>query len=622
MMRTTDIIDPQTATTIAGLFCERVRRTPHSTAYRRFNAEEQRFEAITWEKVHSMAASWQAALKRESFLPGDRVAVALRNCPEWVLLDLAVLGLGMVIVPIFADDRPENAAYILRESGSRLVLVEDEDQWKRIEQAAGHLPGIERIVTLRPKSHPKSYSGEFNGSGEAVARTGANSRREPRLSELTSWLPGEGTEYLVNCRESKELATIVYTSGTTGMPKGVMLSHANILEDAFACLQRESIYPDDLFLSFLPLSHTFERTVGYYIPMMAGACVAYARSIDKLPQDLLELRPTMLVSVPRIYERIHKKITAELEEKPALARRLFNLTVSAGWRRFLHLQGRSAWSPALLLWPHLKRIVARRVTDGFGGRLRMLISGGAPLAFPIAQIFIGLGLNLLQGYGLTEASPVVSVNTTHDNVPATVGRPLPGIESTIAANGELLVRGPNVMLGYWHNRKATEEVIDSDGYLHTGDLARMDEGGHLAIIGRLKEIIVLSTGEKVSPTDLELAIAVNPLFEQVMIVGDGRPFLAALVVLNRPRWEKMAAGRGVHLNPPDLVDGNRAEKILLSEIDRCITGFPGYARIRRVHATLSPWRMQDGLISNTLKLKRKELLAKFELEVESLFKGH
>ena len=401
-----------------------------------------------------------------------------------------------------------------------------------------------------------------------------------------------------------------------------MLSHGNILENAFACLQREPVYPDDLFLSFLPLSHTFERTVGYYIPMMAGACVAYVRSIDKLSEDLLEVRPTVLISVPRIYERIHKKIEESLAKKPTLIRHLFHLTVHTGWQRFLYLQGRRKWTPLFLLWPVLNRVVAQRMTSGLGGRLRLSISGGAPLAFTIARVFIGLGLNLLQGYGMTETSPVISVNTTEDNIPTTVGCPLPGVESSIAADGELLVRGQSVMLGYWRNGRATEAAIDPGGYFHTGDLARKDDGGHLTIVGRIKEILVLSTGEKISPGDLELAIAVNPLFEQVMVVGEGRPYLAALVVLNRRQWESLAAEHGIDFDRAGLLEDEKVERILLSEIARKILHFPGYAQIRRVHASFAPWSAKEGLITHTLKLRRKELLARFNQEVESLFKGH
>lgn len=603
MTQSTDIIDPETAKTLPGLFRERVRRTPLACAYRRFTAEGHCCLEVSWAEVEQQAGRWQGALRREKLQPGDRVAVMLKNCLEWVLFDLAALGLGLVTVPLFVNDRPANFAFILAQTGARLLLIEGDEQWQRIGEADGRLPGIERIVTLERVCYP-------------------NPECDPRLVELATWLPETGGEYAGRDCPPAEPATIVYTSGTTGMPKGVMLSHGNILENAFAGLQRVPVYRDDLFLSFLPLSHTFERTVGYYTPMMAGASVAHVRSIDKLPEDLLAVRPTVLVSVPRIYERIHKRIVTGLAQKPPLVRRLFFLAVNAGWHRFLWRQGRAGWSPLLLLWPLLQRAVADRLLAGLGGRVRLAVSGGAPLAPPIARVFIGLGVNLLQGYGLTETGPVVAVNTAEDNMPATVGRPYPGVEVRIAANGELLIRGPSVMLGYWQNEETTAAVIDRDGWFHTGDLARIGEGGHITITGRLKEIIVLSTGEKVPPEDLELAIAVNPLFEQVMVVGEGRPYLSALVVLNDRQWDKLARRLGIPPGRTDLLAGGEVEQALLAEIGRRIARFPGHAQIRRVHATLSPWLVEAGEITATLKLRRRELLARFAGEIEALYEGH
>ncbi len=598
MAHTTDIIDPQAAGTLPGLFRERVRRSATACAYRRFNPEEG-WREISWIEVRDLAARWQGGLQQEKLKPGDRVAVMLKNCLEWVLFDLASLGLGLVTVPLFANDRPQNFAFILEQTGARLLLIGGIEQWRRIEGVDARMSGIERIVSLQQTCEENS---------------------DPRLIELASWLPAQAGEYAVYPSAPGSLATIVYTSGTTGTPKGVMLSHANLLGNAFAGLQRIPVYPDDVFLSFLPLSHTLERTVGYYVPMMSGACVAHVRSIDKLPEDLLEVRPTVLNSVPRIYERVHKKIMAGLENRP-LIRRVFFLAVNTGWKRFLHLQGRTGCTPQLMLWPLLKKYVADRVAKGFGGQLRVAISGGAPLAPPISRVFIGLGVNLLQGYGLTETSPVVSVNTPEDNLPSTVGKPLPGIEAAITPGGELLVRGPNVMLGYWRNDAAAAAVIDDGGWFHTGDLARIDADGHITITGRLKEIIVLSTGEKIPPEDLEIAITVNPLFEQAMVVGEGHPYLAALVTLNGAEWEKLAGE--LHLAPGErtLAD-QQVEEVLLTEIARRLVRFPGYAQVRRVHATLSPWNVEDGLITSTLKLRRRELLETYAQEVASLYAGH
>jgi long-chain acyl-CoA synthetase len=606
MLQQTDIISPKTARTLAGLFQERVRRTPHDCAYQHYNDAGQRFEKISWKEIENQVSRWQAALEQEQLHAGDRVAVMLRNCPEWVAFDLAALGLGLVTVPLFVNDRKDNASYILAATSCRLILLEDAAQWQSICATNDCLTGINRIIVLQ----------DFISLNDGAAV------RDPRITCLQKWLPETTGAYQIREMESDALATIVYTSGTTGQPKGVMLSHANLLENAFACLKREPIYPDDLFLSFLPLSHTFERTVGYYIPMMAGACVAHCRSVEKLAEDLQLVRPTILISVPRIYERIHGKIAASLEQKGVLTRRLFHLAVYAGWRRFQYQQGRSKWTPLLLLWPLLNKIIASRLAARFGGRLRLSISGGAALAFPITQFFIGLGLNLLQGYGLTEASPVIAFNSIKDNSPETVGRLLPGMEMEIAADGELKVRGRNIMLGYWRNNDATRAAIDENGYLHTGDVAKVDDREHIHIAGRIKEIIVLSNGEKIPPGDMELAIAMNPLFDQAMVVGEGRPYLAALTVLNRARWEKLAAHQGIAADQQDYLNTAAVEHILLNEIAVMIHAFPGYAKIRRVCATMDPWTVQDGLITSTLKLRRQEILKKYEKQIEALFDGH
>jgi long-chain acyl-CoA synthetase len=601
MIRQTDIISPNIARTLPGLFRERVRRTPESFAYRSFTAEEKCCKTYSWGEVEILAARWQMALMRENLLPGDRVAVMLKNCLEWVLFDQAALGLGLVTVPLYVKDRPENFTFILKETGARLLLIEGIEQWRRIEEVDSRLLDLERIVTLQRVCEKDC---------------------DPRLAELSGWLPETGENFSVHPCAATELATIIYTSGTTGNSKGVMLSHANILENAFAGLQRVPVYPDDLFLSFLPLSHTFERTVGYYLPMMAGACVVHVRSIDKLNEDLVTVHPTVLCSVPLIFERINKKILLKLAEKPAPLRHLFSMTANTGWQRFLYHHGRAGWTPMLLAWPLLKWLVADRVLAELGGRLRVVVIGGAPLAPPISQSFISLGLDLLQGYGLTETAPVVSVNTPEDNIPETVGRPLPRIEVMLTPSSELLVRGLSVMLGYWQNINATESVLDGDGWFHTGDLAHIDGDGHISITGRIKEIIVLSNGEKVPPEDLETAITMNPLFEQAMVVGEGRPYLAALVVLNNREWIQLAAKLGIPTKQTEIPNVNQVEKALLASISPQLARFPGYARIRRVHALLYPWRVQEGLITATLKLRRKELLARFAGEIEALYAEH
>jgi len=563
MNRPLDIITPEAAGTLGGLFRERVRRTPDGCAYRRFDHQERCCECTSWAETAALAARWQEALRREGLQPGERVAVMLKNSLEWVLFDLAALGLGLVTVPLYVNDRPDNFALIIEETGSRLLLIEGVEQWERIRQVSGRLDSLVRIVSL----------------------TLACTREcDLRLALLADWLPADAAGYDAGSWPPDALASIVYTSGTTGRPKGVMLSHANILSNACAGISRVPIYPDDLFLSFLPLSHTLERTAGYYVPIMTGAGVAHVRSLEQLPDDLAAVRPTIIISVPRVYERVHRRITGTLAAGPRWKRLLFDLTLAVGWRRFLHSQGRGGWSPLFLLWPLLDRLVAKRVMAALGGRLRLTISGGAPLNPEIARFFIALGLHLLQGYGLTETSPVVSVNGEADNLPETVGRPLPGVEAAIAADGELLVRGPNLMSGYWRNPDASAAVIDRQGWLHTGDQARIAASGHITITGRLKEIVVLANGEKVAPVELEMAIGTDRLFEQTLVVGEGRPYLSALLVLNHAEWDKLAGRLGVDAAQDAALESRIVEQALLERIAPSLAHFPGYARIRRVHA--------------------------------------
>nr|NIR61017.1 long-chain fatty acid--CoA ligase [Gammaproteobacteria bacterium] len=509
-----DIIGARAARTLPGLFRARVARTPDKPAYRHYDEARATWVDTTWREMGHHVERWINALAAEGYEAGERVAVMLRNSREWVMFDQAALALGLVVVPLYVNDRADNCAYILRDTGARLLLVAGIEQWRPIAEHETALPALRRVVTL---SHAPAQ-----GSDRFVV-------------DIATWLDRGIDDYTLPATAPDDLATIVYTSGTLGRPKGVMLSHYNILWNVEASLKPVAVRSDELFLSFLPLSHTFERTVGYYLPMMAGCTVAYARSIRELAEDLRAVRPTLLISVPRIFERVHNRLLDRLEGRSLLARALFHKAVEVGWQEFLHRQGRARRRVQSLLWPILERLVARKITERMGGRVRLAICGGAPLSPDVARVFIALGLPILQGYGLTETSPVISVNWEDDNDPASVGHPLPGCEVITGEHDELLVRSPAVMLGYWCNQGATSQTIDREGWLHTGDRARI-ENGRIYIIGRLKEIIVLSTGEKVPPADMEIAIAIDPLIDQILIIGEGRSYLTAIAVLNPDRW--------------------------------------------------------------------------------------
>ncbi len=596
-----NVISADEAVTLGGLFQRRVARTPNAPGFRYFDTDEQDWRDISWLQMASQVARWQDAMLQENLSPGDRVAVMMRNCAKWVMFDQAALALGLVTVPIYADDRGGNVSYILRDSGSRLLVIGDQEEWGRIETELQAMPDVERIVLVKPVDGPVN---------------------DTRVKLLDEWLPEEGGALRTSSSKTDDLASIVYTSGTTGFPKGVMLSHRNMLSNAEAGARVVDLGESDIALSFLPLSHTLERTLGYYFAVMVGMTTAYARSINQLAEDLQIIRPTVLISVPRIYERVYAKVMAGLDEKGSIAKRLFALAVDIGWKRFLNLQGRGRWTPSLLAWPLLERLVARKLTDKLGGRIRVAVSGGAALVPKISEAFVGLGVPILQGYGLTESSPVISCNRPDNNVPESVGLVLDGVEVKIGENDELLARGPNIMLGYWNNQEANGRVLDADGWLHTGDKVRIDNEGHIYITGRIKEIIVLSNGEKVSPADMEMAITMDPLIEQVMVIGEQRPYLSAICILDPEYWKEFAPTIDVDPEQPGALQQPEVENALLARIAEQIKMFPGYARILRVHLSFEPWSIENGLMTPTHKLKRAQVIKKLETPVEKLYSGH
>lgn len=597
MANSTDFISPESCFSLPDLFLERVSRSPDSVAYRHFNSSRKGWLDLTWQEMLALAKQWRNGLKNENLSVGDRVAIMLPNCPEWILFEQAALSLGLIVVPLYANDRPESIAYILKDTESRIVILPGNAYWGRLAPALAGITSLQRIITI-----------------DLCWTDGENNS----LVCLDDWLPPADNSPGGYTPTTHETATIVYTSGTTGPPKGVMLSHMNILDNCYFGLQRMAVYPEDRFLSFLPLSHMLERTAGYYLPMMAGSTVAFARSIPDLGEDMLTEQPTVLVAVPRIFERIHSEIKRKLTAKPAIAVALFKKAVSVGWNQFEYTQGRAPWSVSFLILPFLDRLIGTKIRDKFGGHLRIIITGGAPLSGEISKLFLGLGLPLYQGYGLTETSPVISVNTREDNDPNGVGTPLQGIEVRSGPGDELLVRGHCVMQGYWKNQQATEETIDPDGWLHTGDRATIQQNGHIRITGRLKEILVLSNGEKVAPADMEMAIAMDPLFEHTMIIGEARPFLTLVSVLNEHLWKQLAEDLSVPDDESSLML-TEVEEAVLKRVEVQLTHFPGYAFVKHAILSLSPWTVENGLLTPTLKLKRKIIEKRLKEQIEKTY---
>ncbi len=612
-----DHIDLRSVRNLSGLFHERVRRSSRRTAYSHYVETSDQWETTDWQGMARLLGHWQAGLACEQLEPGDRVAIMLRNCREWVLFEQAAFALGLVVVPLYTNDRADNLEFILNDAGVRVLLIEGDAQWQILGAMSARPSQLQRIVSLLPLSPP--------GIGDIAHAIPTEPDCVPALAALFTtadeWtVPDAGFPECSNAAPDS-LASIVYTSGTTGRPKGVMLTHANLLWNAWSSMQSVPVRTDDRFLSFLPLSHTFERTVGHFIPLFAGASVAYARSIPHLAEDMIAVRPTILITVPRIFERVCKRVQEQLQTKPAFVSMLFHAAVAIGWRNFLYRQGRAGWHPQLLLHPLFQALVGSKVLARFGGRLRTAVSGGAPLPFRIARTFIGLGVNIIQGYGLTEASPVISVNKPQDNDPASIGYPVRDVKVRLGEQDELLAYGPGIMKGYWHDVQASAQSVDAKGWLHTGDQARIEQG-RIYIIGRLKEIIVLANGEKIAPYDMEMAIAADPLIEQAIVIGEQRPYLSAIIVFNPQQWQLLAEHTGLDPGDSGSLTDARIIKTVLERVGEKTRQFPGYAVIHRVSLDLHPWDIEGGLITATLKLKRDRIVEHYAHVIETMYAGH
>ena len=549
---------------IADWFGQHLAR-PDAVLYRHHGDDGWR--DVTVGELAARIGRWQAAFHGSGLTEGDRIALCARNGIEWVAIDLAALALGLVIVPLYVDDNPENVAWCVGNADARLVIVENRRLAAGLARLAGNQgAALPRLVVLR---------------GDDVADAAG--------TPVEAFLPATGGPVEIRALPASALATICFTSGTAGRPKGVMLTHGNIIADVVACQGTGMAKPDDTFLSALPLSHMFERTGGYYLPLALGAKVVFARGVLQLADDLATQRPTIMFAVPRIFERFRARLAQMLAGSPP-RRWLFDQCVARGYRV---AQGTASPLDRMLA-PPLRAMVAAPVLARLGGRLRLAVVGGAALDPELSRTFIGLGLTLLQGYGMTEAAPVVSVNRDGDNVPESVGPPLPGVEVRVSDTGELLVRGDNVMPGYWRNEAATRAAL-VDGWLRTGDLAEIRDG-RIYIRGRAKDIIVLSNGEKLPPHEVEHAIMQDPVFEQVMLVGEGRPFVVLLAVTQETD-----------------------EKALLRRANEQLKSFPRWARVRRVIATRDAWNVDNGLLTPTMKLKRPIVVTRFQDRIDAVY---
>lgn len=592
-------------TTLPQLLVNSVERYGEREALRQFDKETKSWHSLSYAQLMARVMEWRRAYAAMNLERGTRIGILMPNSIDHACADQAALANGLVPVPLHAIDTPGASAFILSDSRAQVLVTNKLTRWKQIQAAGGDLQDLTAVIITED---------------EVDDETGM-------VRGLSEWLAaGTHVVELPEGPKEDDLAGIVYTSGTTGRPKGVMLTHGNIVSNVKATL--ECVFPQvgDIFLSFLPLSHTFERTAGYYLALATGCTIAYNRSVLLLADDLKTIRPTVIISVPRVYERIFARVQDKLKKSRPAARYLFDWAVEIGWRDFCrrnHLPvehtGR-AWLDGLMR--PLVRKVSSTLLDQFGGRLRIAISGGAALSSKVARTFCGLGLPIIQGYGMTEASPIIAGNNRTLNQPNTVGKPFNNVEVRLGEGDEIQIKGPSITRGYWTRPDATADAFTEDGWFRTGDVGGFNELGLLSIKGRIKEIIVTSTGEKVPPADLEAAIETDPLFSQCYVIGENRPYLSLITVVNPDEWASFAKSCGVDPADPASLDNPSVKTSALKRAKTAAGEFPHYALPRAVVLTQEPWTIENGLITPTLKLKRGPLSKKFANVIAQLYATH
>jgi long-chain acyl-CoA synthetase len=569
-----------------------------------------KYQGITHDELHREVLAFAGFLKSIGIEKGDRVALLSENRPQWVVADMATLMIGAVNVPLYPSLPPNQIAYIIQNSECKAVITSTMLQLNKIRKIRAEIPTVQSVISFNELDAPDDTVTEFEAAkkiGEKFNHEHPNAIASLELSE-------------------HDLATLVYTSGTTGNPKGVMLTHRNLCENIKSCNESMCktlpIDERDSTLSFLPLCHTYERTAGYYLIFACGGTINYAESIETITMNLTEVRPTIVITVPRLFERIKSGLFKSVDSSPAAKKKLFYWALNVGYA-YAKAKRQGKFAPILAAQYALAdSLVLSKVKERFGGRLRYFISGGAALPKETGELFEALGIIILEGFGLTETSPVTHVNRAHKVKYGTVGPPIHNVEHKIAPDGEILLRGPNVMKGYWRDEQATKEVIDEDGWFHTGDIGEIDEDNYLKITDRKKHIIVNSGGKNIAPLPIENLIAASPLVEQVVVIGEKRPFLSAIIVPNFDTLKTFADQNGIKYESNlDLMQKEEVKKLYDDLLRKISRNLASHEKVRRFLLVAEQFSIDKGEMTPTLKIKRKVVEQKFKDEIEALYKG-
>ena len=539
--------------------------------------------------------------------PGDRVAILSENRPEWAMADYAVVAAGAWSVPIYPTLPSGQVASLLRDCAARAIFVSSSEQIAKIAAIRAECPALEYVIAI--EGAPPAGAGSLTFH-QVVDKGRPTLEMSPAVFDQRAARVGPD-----------DVATIIYTSGTTGEPKGAMLTHANFVSNVVACCQVVPFSGDSVALSFLPLSHVFERMLDYAY-LYRHSTIAYAESIDKLKDNFLEVNPHCFGAVPRVYEKVHARIRERVEKGSAVKRRLFEWALRVGRERLAYQERGEALPGGLARRARLAdRLVFAKIRHALGSRFRFAVSGGAPLSRELAEFFLGAGVTIYEGYGLTETSPVIAVNGPKAWRLGTVGRPIPGVEVRIAGDGEILTRGPHVMKGYYRKPEATADAIDADGWFHTGDIGQLDADGYLSITDRKKDLIVLAGGKKAAPQPIENELKRSPWIGMPIVIGDRQKFLAALIVPNFDRLKEWAAVGNLAVNWTAIDANADIRRLFQHEIDAYNAGKAHHEQIRAFLLLPQDLSIEDGSITPTLKVKRRILENRYQSLIEGMYQA-
>jgi len=563
---------------------------------------------ISWNEMNSMIHDLGYYLLSLGVKKGDRVGIFSPNRYEWWISDQAVLSIGACDVPVYPTSTVAEAEYILSNSGATVCIVGTEDHLERVLKAKKKLPNLKKIIILDDLDKKKK---------DVISL-------EKALLEGQKYKSKPTFEKRLKAIKESDLATIMYTSGTTGNPKGVMLTHSNFVSNVVNIGKDISQYlgDTDTMLSFLPLSHVLERTTGYYLSVYIGATVYFAVDMTTLMENFVEIRPTAIISVPRIYEKLHAGILSKTADAPAIKKMIFNFAIKSAVKNLPYVC--TDTEPTGLLGKRIHiadKLVFSKIKETLGlDKLKYAISGGGPLSISDAEFFIGMGVRILEGFGLTETTPVTNYNRPGEIKPGTVGRAIPETDVKISDEGEILIKGPQVMKGYYKNKKATDEAFTKDGYFRTGDIGVIDEMGRLSITGRIKDIIVTAGGKNISPQNIENSVKTSAYVEQIAIIGDKRKYLSALIVPTFEELKKWAEKNSVDFTDNDsLIQNEQVIKLIGEEIEKYTKQFARVEQIRKFKLLNAEWSIETEELTPSLKIKRRVVEKKYAKDIEEMY---